>query len=264
MSLEKQLEYKISSRGRKMIIENKVKQYEQEISTILAKLAYHIDPLIIREIQEYNKQDYAYFENIFKDKININDYMFSGSACVFPGVRRYTRHNGEKTKYNSKYKAIIDDNTFPRHIWCYLINGKVYNNNNWIETGLDEFELAHIFSHKKNEIDIERNYFKEYKADVLPYGLFTCAANVILLPKGTVRPTDNSKIIKSIFYKRFIDLYGESLLPGRSGFKHEEIPVWYSKLTWNKPILPEKWEEKIKKLMIYRKKRISQILSAKT
>ena len=243
-----------------MNIENKLKKYEKDICIILAKLAYHIDPKIIARIQNINIDDYRYFKDLFTDRINVDDYLFDGSACVFPGVRRFIRHNGTKIKYNAEYKAIIDDNTFPRHLWCHLINGRIYNNNNWIETRLDEFELAHIFSHKESETDKEQYYFESFNKNVKPFGLFTCATNVVLLPKGTVRPTDNSNVIKAIFYKRFIDLYKEDPLNGRKGFKSTLIPDWYQKLEWNDPFLPNNWEDNIAKLMKYRRKRIARIL----
>ena len=60
---------------------------------------------------------------------------------------------------------------------------------------------------------------------------------------------------------RYIDLYGETPLNGRKGFIQNKVPDWYHELTWNKPILPIDWKEKIKKLLIYRTNRISEILN---
>jgi hypothetical protein len=53
-----------------------------------------------------------------------------------------------------------------------------------------------------------------------------------------VRPTDNSTIIKSIFFKRYIELYGEQTLNGRKGFIENKVPEWYSEIKWNTPFLP--------------------------
>ena len=241
-------------------LENKIYLYEKDLALILADLAYHIAPEIVKYIAEQNKKDFTFFEQLFKDKIDINNYLFKGSDCVFPGTKRYVKGEGQKLKYNAKYRAIIDDNTFPRHIWCYLINGKCYSGPNWKETILGEFELAHIFTHKESEINLERDYFQDIDANIFPYGEFTSAANVVLLPKGTVRPTDNSTILKSIFYKRYIELYGEDTLNGRRGFKHNSVPDWYSEITWNEPFLPADWKNKINKLLEYRKERISGIM----
>ena len=107
---------------------------------------------------------------------------------------------GKKNAYNEEYKAIIDDNTFPRHLWCFLANGKTYSGPNWKNSGLGEFELAHVFTHKESEIDFEKQFFKCVREALYPYGDFSCACNVVLLPKGTVRPTDNSITIKAAFF----------------------------------------------------------------
>ena len=183
-----------------MFIKNRVFEFEQDICAVLAHLAHHIHPKIIEYIQLRNAEEHDYFKRLFANKIEIDHYLFDGSACVFPGVRRYVNSEGKKRAYNAEYRAIIDDNEFPRHIWCFLENGKTYNGSNWKATGLNQFELAHIFTHKETEIEFEKPFFSNVDVGLFPYGEFSCACNVILLPKGTVRPTDNSETIKAAFY----------------------------------------------------------------
>ncbi|OUR80382.1 hypothetical protein A9Q83_01395 [Alphaproteobacteria bacterium 46_93_T64] len=243
-----------------MILQNRLNEYEYEMGFILANLAYHIHPKIISRIQYINRNEQSYFDELFAGKIDTENYLYDGSACVFPGVRRYVSGKGKKRSYNFEYQAIIDDNTFPRHIWCFLKSGKTYSGPNWEKSELSEFELAHIFTHKESELEFEKQFFSEIDDDLLPFGDFSCASNVILLPKGTARPTDNSRIIKAVFYKRYIDLYGEDSLNGRSGFRIGEVPKWYSELKWNEPYLPENWEKNIEALMNYRTKRITKIV----
>ena len=244
-----------------MFIENKIKEFEKDICSVLAKLAFHIHPNIVGLVQERNLEEYEYFQQLFAGRINVDDYLFEGSACVFPGVRRYVSGQGKKKSYNKEYSSIIDDNTFPRHLWCFLENGKTYNGPNWKKSGLGEFELAHIFTHKESELKFEGDFFDSISDSLNPYGDFSCACNVVLLPKGTVRPTDNSESIKAAFYMRYIELYGELPLNGRSGFKASKVPSWYSELTWNDPPLPSKWENNINKLLTYRTQRITGLLS---
>jgi len=244
-----------------MFIENKIKKYEKDICSVLAHLAFHIHPDIVSVIQKRNRAEFAYFQDLFRDRINIVDYLFDGSACVFPGTRRYVSGQGKKKTYNPEYSAIIDDNTFPRHLWCFLENGKTYNGPNWRDSGLGEFELAHVFTHKESELEFEKVFFETVCNDLNPFGDFSCACNVVLLPKGTVRPTDNSKSIKAAFYMRYIDLYGESPLNGRTGFKESIVPDWYSELVWNEPPLPINWKEKVNKLLNYRTQRLTGLLS---
>ena len=237
---------------------NKIDSFNKDLAFILAQLAYHISPKIIKYIAERNKVECQFFKDIFGDKIDFENYLFDGSDCVFPGVRRWDPKRGKKRKYNIDYEAIIDDNGFPRYIWCYLFTGKGASGPNW--KNFSEFELAHIFAHKGAEIIGEKNYFRVFDEKKSPFAQFTSATNVVLLPKGTVRPTDNSTIVKSIFYKRHIDLYGEDTLNGRSGFKDELIPDWYSELKWNDTLAPDDWKENIDTLLNYRNKRIVEIL----
>ena len=241
-------------------IQNRVPEFEREICVILARLTHHIHPKIVQRIQDRNIEEFDHFERLFSDKIEVNNYLFDGSACVFPGVRRYVNGQGQRGAYNKEYRAIIDANMFPRHLWCYLENGKVYNGPNWKASGLGEFELVHIFAHKESEIEFEKRFFLNVREDLYPHGDFTCAANVALLPKGMVRPTDNSPTIKAAFYRRYIELYGETSLHGRSGFKKSCVPDWYGELHWNEPVLPLGWESNVNKLLEYRTKRITDIL----
>jgi len=244
-----------------MFIQNRIEDCEKDICSVLAHLAYHIHPEVVRRIQERNKEEYSYFKKLFAGKIDVNNYLFNGSACVFPGIRRYVSGQGKKKSYNKQYKAIIDDNTFPRHIWCFLENGKTYNGPNWRNSGLGEFELAHVFTHKETEIEFEKQFFRKVQANLIPHGDFTCACNVALLPKGTIRPTDNSKTIKAAFYRRYIDLYGETPLNGRLEFNNALVPNWYKTLIWNEPPLPNNWQTNIDKLLEYRTERITGLLN---
>lgn len=243
-----------------MAIENRVKEFEFEICAILAQLAYHIHPTIVEQIQARNSEEFETFRTLFHDRIDVSNYLFDGSACVFPGVRRYVAGQGKRQSHNPGYQAIIDDNTFPRHIWSFLANGKIYSGPNWRKTGRNEFELAHIFTHKESELELEKAFFGVIQPDLYPYSDFTCACNVVLLPKGMVRPTDNSRAIKAAFYMRYIELYGEEPLIGRSDFRKSHVPDWYGDLKWNDPYLPSDWQENTERLLDYRTRRITHIM----
>jgi hypothetical protein len=244
-----------------MVFENRIGDFESDICAILAQLTHHIHPKILERIQARNIEEYSYYEQLFGDRIEIQNYLFDGSACVFPGVRRYVSRRGNLRAYNEEYRAIIDDNIFPRHIWSFLESGNAYSGPNWKSTGLSEFELAHVFTHKETELDFERRLFKNTDPNLLPYSCFSCSGNVVLLPKGTVRPTDNSESIKAAFFQRFIELYGEGPLGGRSEFEQSKIPHWASSLRWNEPVLPNNWETNVGRLLEYRTNRITHLMS---
>ncbi len=127
----------------------------------------------------------------------------------------------------------------------------------WSSSGLDRFELAHVFGHKEDERDLEQEIFREFDGNLKPYGLFTSASNVVLIPKGFAKPTDHMRNIKLCFYKRHIELYGENM-PGLKSFNDEYLPEWYSDIEWMDPELPQDWKEKVEKLLSYREKHLKQ------
>ncbi|MFT6917385.1 MAG: hypothetical protein ACJAWL_003744 [Motiliproteus sp.] len=227
---------------------------------MLSQLAHHVHPAVVERIQQRNEEERAFFESLFENKIPVSSYLFSGSACVFPGVKRYVSGQGVKRRYNRAFSAIIDDNVYPRHLWCYMAGSVAYSGPSWKNLRLSTFELAHVFSHKETELEGESRIFETYDNAMLPFGDFTCACNVVLLPKGTVRPTDNSDALKAVFYQRYIDLYGETPLQGRSGFRKELVPAWYRQLKWNEPVLPSDWKSKTDKLLSYRTKKIARAM----
>ena len=125
--------------------------------------------------------------------------------------------------------TILNDNTYPRHIWAYVCEGRGYAGGAkgfYSRSGLDSFELAHIFSHKVDERILERKAFKTCNASIKPYALFSSASNVVLIPKWLPKPTDKSDLLKLVFYKRHLELYGSvSALPGLSDFNEDLIRI---------------------------------------
>ena len=100
-----------------MQIDNKIAEFEPEIARILAALSYHIHPEIVSYVQEINLRDRSFFESLFDGRIELNHYLFEGSACVFPGVRRYVSGQGRTRAYNPDQSAILDSNEFPKHLF---------------------------------------------------------------------------------------------------------------------------------------------------
>ncbi len=121
----------------------------------------------------------------------------------------------------------------------------------WSASGLGKFELAHIFSHKQDERALEKEVFTEVDENMEPYGLFTSASNVVLIPKGFAKPTDQMKTIKICFYKRHLELYGNNIT-GLKGFNEKHVPAWYSEIKWLDPELPCNWKTKVDNLLKYR------------
>jgi hypothetical protein len=223
---------------------------------MLGKICHHIHPEIVNYIAEKNIAYQTEFESACHKSCNINSFFYENSDCVFPGFRRPINNEKiEKWKNNvfEKDGTILNDNTIPRHIWAYLSENKAYSggaSGMWSSSGLSNFELAHIFNHKQDERD-EKTIFKQITDNTEPYGLFTSASNIVLIPKGFAKPTDHIKSVKICFYKRHLKLYGNNII-GLSGFDETRVPSWYSEIYWVEPTLPSDWKIRIDNLLNYR------------
>jgi hypothetical protein len=234
--------------------------HQKDIAIILAKISHHIHPEIVKLIQDENTEFKAKFAKIKHPNCNSEAFLYEGSDCVFPGFRRPINREKNPRWKNKVYEAdgtILNDNTFPRHIWSFLTANRPYSggkNGTWASSDLDKFELAHIFAHKTDERKSEEKMFLSGGKKIEPYGLFTSASNVVLIPKGFAKPTDHLANVKACFYKRHFDLYKDipNTLNGLI-LDESEVPDWYKKkVKWPDPILPDDWEKRIKKLLKYR------------
>ncbi len=243
----------------------KTDDVQEAIAKALAKTTYHVHPAIVQFVQQANQIYKQEFMTICPEGLDVRDYFYPGSACVFPGVRRSVGRlqSHQKRKYVSNEKGIIDDNIFPRQLFSFLSAGKSYSSGLWKEAGFDKFELAHVFSHKAETSPVEEDYFNHVDKIPKPYGLFTCASNVVLIPKGLAKPTDSLPAVMVVFFKRHIELYGEGILPRISSLKEACVPNWYENLKWNDPIRPGSWETRVQELLQYRRKRLRDLLCTK-
>lgn len=232
---------------------------EKELALILGKITHHIHPEIVNYIIQENVSFKSVFEGYCHEKLNTAPFFYPGSDCVFPGFRRPINNEKLGRWKNNVYGAdgtILNDNTFPRHIWAFLSMNRTYSggaSGMWSASGLDKFELAHIFGHKQEERDLEQSIFHNFDMDIEPYGLFTSASNVVLIPKGFAKPTDHMRSIKICFYKRHIDLYGNNLI-GLNNFDEDSVPDWYKEIQWLEPQLVDGWVHKIDNLLKYRER----------
>lgn len=247
----------------KIIFEDKANEVEKELAIILGKVSHHIHPEIVEYIKNRNIDYKDEFIRFCHPNLNYSDFFYEGSDCIFPGIRRpinKEKNNLEKWKNNiyEKDGTIFNDNTYPRHIWTFLSLNKSYSggsNGTWGKSGLEAFELAHIFGHKEDEKELEKRIFSKFDNTVKPYSLFTSASNIVLIPKGLTKPTDKMDRIKICFYKRHIDLYGENFI-GMKDFSNDLVPEWYPEIKWVEPKLPEDWQQRIDNLLNYRKKHL--------
>lgn len=251
--------------------EDKSQEVEHELADILARVAHHIHPKIVKKIVAANKNYKERFASICHKSVDVDTFLYDGSDCVFPGARRCI--NDEKVgKWKNKVNAIdgtiLNDNTYPRNLWAFLCAGRAYAGGKdgfWTSSGLNAFELAHVFAHKIDERTLEPKVFFDVNNNIKPFSLFTSASNTVLLPKGLTKPTDKNPVTKIVFYKRHLELYGEvATLPGLSLFDESQVPDWYRSLKWIDPVLPDDWEAKIDLLLQYREQYINNLYSSQS
>ena len=139
-------------------------------------------------------------------------YLWEGSPCAFPGVRRYAGST-EIAVFRQRATAdevppqclALDDNDYPKHLWAFVFTGKPFR-----KRGPEGYQLAHLFDHKEHG-----NRWRE-ELDIPPsarepeplYGLFTSAANSAYVPGAFLRPTDFSPRLRSLIQRRAQQLYG--------------------------------------------------------
>ena len=250
---------------------NKIAEVEQEVSMALARVAYFISPKVVQRLVELNLDWKSEFELNYGSKVNLDQYFYKNSACLFPGVRRPASEEERKLakgpgrrKYHKSVNAILDDNIYPRHLWCFLSTGQPYTGPTWRDSGLGQFELAHVLPHKSSELKGVKDWFVKVPSGETPYGLFSCAANIILLPKGMARPTDGTAGIRLAVLKHYFDLYGDLHSGGFSGLTLPNRMTWYGELKWNASIEPQDWENRIARLDDFRRKGVSRLLASVT
>ena len=243
-----------------MIFEDNSKSVEKELAILLGRVSHHIHPKIVEFIKSKNIEFLNDFKSFCHPKLDFSTFFYDHSDCVFPGLRRpVNKEKGSgkwKNNINDKDGTIFNDNTYPRHIWTFLTLQKPYSSSTWKNSGLNVFELAHVFGHKNDEQELEKKVFTHFNFELKPYALFTSASNVVLIPKGLTKPTDKMESIKICFYKRHIDLYGENFI-GMKGFDHRFVPEWYSEINWLEPKLPVNWKQNLDLLIDYRNKHLN-------
>ena len=208
---------------------------EISMASLILKHTKIIDPEIVKLVVEDNNKKKSYFKDLLdKNKINPDIYIWDDSPIAFPGIRRHVGAKEisvfrKKTKMSKIKTALcIDDNSFPKMIWAFIMTGKKFSVNNSPE----KYSLAHIIDHKdyktKREYDI-LNY-KKPKPDNFYAGMFTNIVNTIYIHETLLKPTDFNNKIRNVFIQLIDKHYGNicNILP------HEQtLKLNYNDKNWN-------------------------------
>lgn len=248
------------------MIENKLKEVQEDIALAIIKSAVFLDPKIVKKCVEYNNKQKTKLESILPKSIH-KVFLYDNSDCIFPGVRRHINKETNVSRWKNnvcdKDRMIVNDNTYPRNIWTYLLSGRSYSggkNGSWSKEGLSGFELAHLFAHKKDEIKNQTNQYININSEMNPSPLFTSASNIILVPKGVSKPTDKLPFLQGLLFARVMDIYGEFVDYPNIVKKEisKDIKSFYTsnQNVWNDFFEPVNWESNLEKLFEYRLKHL--------
>ncbi len=164
-----------------------------ELARTMAPFVRFLDPGIVDAVVEDNRRFGSEWSTSL-EALGTDPaiYLWEGSPCAFPGVRRYAGST-EIAAFRKRTETVeappeclsLDDNDYPKHLWAFVFTGKPFR-----KRGPAGCQLAHLFDHKVygNRWPDEFDAPPGIEASVLPYGLFTSAANSVYAPGVFLRP----------------------------------------------------------------------------
>ena len=236
-----------------------------ELARAMAPFVRFLDPGIVYAVVQDNRRLGAEWRSRLAELgIDPAIYLWEGSPCAFPGVRRHAgsteiaafRRRAAPDEAPSQCLA-LDDNDYPKHLWAFVFTGKQFR-----KRGPDGYQLAHLFDHKahgnrwRDELDLPPN--TDEPAPL--YGLFTSAANSVYAPGAFLRPTDFSPRLRSLIQRRALQLYGNicRVVPPPLALKPCEDPSWaLDNFRWSAPV---GGMDHVPDFLEFRRERISELI----
>ena len=82
---------------------------EKELAMMLASVSHHLHPEIVSYIKNKNLEFKSEFESYSHPKLNIEDFLFDGSDCLFPGLRRPVNKEKTTKKWKNNIALVPQD-----------------------------------------------------------------------------------------------------------------------------------------------------------
>jgi hypothetical protein len=190
--------------------------------------------IVLGIVEDNSRYDREWQESLRGRGIDPRTYLWERSATTFPGVRRHAGgaeialfRQGLRADPNEiKGALLLDDNTYPKHLWSFVFRGRPFQ-----KQGPIDYHLAHLVDHKlhKNRwVEELVGPVEEIQGIAGRHGLFTSAANMVYVPATFLRPTDFSWVLRNLFQRRAAELYGGfcQLLPGHLAFRDAVSREW--------------------------------------
>lgn len=225
-----------------------------------------MNPDVVRAVVEDNERHRKTWIEVLQARgIDTAAYLWEGSPCAFPGVRRYAGsreiavHHGhmqmeEKKNLNA---LALDDNDYPKQLWSFVFRGAQF-----AKFGPKGYALAHLADHK----DHGNRFGQEFEVTgdtgiVRPlYGLYTCPSNTVYISSSLIKPTDFAGTIRGLLVRRAQELYGTfcQILPPFLRIPEKHSPEWdLREFKWGDPVGTK---EHIQAFLGFRKQRMAKLI----
>ena len=184
-----------------------------KLAHVLTPLVKFLHPDIVAAVAEDNQRHLTDWRSKLEEVgINADIYLWTGSPCAFPGVRRYAgsqeiawyRKRMASTDFTPLRCIRLDDNDCPKHLWSFVFTGGPFR-----KKGPREYQLAHLADHKEHNNRWRDEFSMEFQAvPPLLFGLYTSPANTAYVPKNFLQPTDVVHPLRALLLKQAYRLYG--------------------------------------------------------
>jgi hypothetical protein len=215
-----------------------------QLARITVPYIRFLHPAIVRAVVDDNQDRREEWCSRLADRgIEPSLYLWEGSACAFPGVRRYAgsteiaQHRRRMEVTAEPENALkLDDNSYPKAIWSFVFRGEGFKNE-----GPSGYSLAHLADHKKYK-NRGQEEFDTLGRGVSPetfFGLFTSVANTVYMPSGLIRPTDFSFSLRNLIQRKALEIYGIfcKLLPPHLSIRSAQSDSWsLGAFQWCEPV----------------------------
>lgn len=235
------------------------------LAKIVSRYVRFLAPEIVQAVvQDNDSHRDEWLAELKHHGIDESAYLWKGSSCAFPGVRRYAgseeiaifrkKASGEGFKIAGALR--LDDNDFPKQIWSHVFLGKKFP-----KYGPDGYALAHLADHKIYGNRHTSDFFVQGKPTEL-HGLFTAVTNSVYVPLGLIKPTDFGAKLRNLLMRQATALYAATdckLLPSWITVPADEDPKWaLEKFDWAEPVGDS---SHIEKFLTYRNKILGEIFA---
>jgi hypothetical protein len=237
-----------------------------ELAHATIPLVRFLNPDVVRAVIDDNEHYRESWIEILKSRgIDPSAYLWEGSPCAFPGVRRYAgsreiaAHRGHATHNETqKLNALaLDDNDYPKQIWSFILRGAQFS-----KFGPEGYALAHLADHKDhgNRFATDFEVSEEGTGPRPLYGLYTCPTNTVYIPLSLIKPTDFAGTLRALLIRRAHQLYGSfcKILPPFLRIPQTYTPEWdINEFEWADPVGTTKH---IPGFLVFRRDRMARLI----